>query len=428
MSERFVNYPFLATNGTSPRTQPAREGDIKNVFDFGATGNGGTDDTIALNAALNWTTGPNRGIIFFPPGNYLINSPLSLSYNGPLNINIMGSGAMSTQISCGFSGYIFDRSLGTPSNTGSMVIEKMTLFNGQNSSTGGGIRAGSCATVAVRDCDLSAAIGITTEDTPGGNTSGPITIDNCVFNAPTNTNIPGYGLICGGGATITGSDWHDIDTGIRCYGRGFFMAGGRMEHCNTAIAVGVDGNGVAQGLYGGYITSVTMEGDGTGIDLQGPAFGCYMSAGHQGHNAGNSGYPTGVQNSQYGFRLRDGNAQACTFQLFADSQFDQFAIYAGDMAARGNNTLQNCSGTQVGSPGGAGWRIPSNAYSFLFDECNIDPTWLFSQLASGANVFEGDEFTVTDSGTLSWGASYTGGGTDHALVRWNGSAWTVMAI
>jgi hypothetical protein len=60
--------------------------------EFGATGDGVTDDTTAILAA---TTAANGGIVFFPPGTYKLDE---LSLSGA-NINWWGSGAGSTIIS-----------------------------------------------------------------------------------------------------------------------------------------------------------------------------------------------------------------------------------------------------------------------------------------------------------------------------------------
>src|SRR6185437_7942329 len=42
---------------------------------YGATGDGTTDDTAAVQAAIN-AAGPTGGTVYFPPGDYLISAPL----------------------------------------------------------------------------------------------------------------------------------------------------------------------------------------------------------------------------------------------------------------------------------------------------------------------------------------------------------------
>lgn len=63
---------------------------IISVFDFGATGNGITDDTAAINTALSSMCSTNPGgTLLFPIGSYLFNPPLSVT----CPLNILGSGS-----------------------------------------------------------------------------------------------------------------------------------------------------------------------------------------------------------------------------------------------------------------------------------------------------------------------------------------------
>lgn len=58
-----------------------------NVKDFGATGNGSTDDTAAIQSALNASSSVNTGAVFFPPGIYFVSSTLTI----PGNILLYGN-------------------------------------------------------------------------------------------------------------------------------------------------------------------------------------------------------------------------------------------------------------------------------------------------------------------------------------------------
>jgi hypothetical protein len=82
----FTSYAFPASGGPIsgvspvPRTMPDRYNDVINVKDFGAKGDGVTDDTAAIiNAniyAFSLHREPLEGaILFFPPGTYRINNP-----------------------------------------------------------------------------------------------------------------------------------------------------------------------------------------------------------------------------------------------------------------------------------------------------------------------------------------------------------------
>ena len=54
-------------------------------------------------------------------------------------------------------------------------------------------------------------------------------------------------------------------------------------------------------------------------------------------------------------------------------------------------------------------------------------TNVFSALAACTSGVEGTQAPVTDSTTNTWGATITGGGSDHVLAYCDGSAWTVAA-
>lgn len=78
-----------------------------NVKNFGAFGDGVTDDTAVIQAAINDLKQNNGGILFFPPGIYMISASLSMAGNS--NITFRGSGITCTQIArvTGFSGATF---------------------------------------------------------------------------------------------------------------------------------------------------------------------------------------------------------------------------------------------------------------------------------------------------------------------------------
>jgi hypothetical protein len=86
MATRFTTYAYPASPVTyqgynlTPRTKPDRLIDFVNVKDWGATGDGVTDDTPFINNAIDYayqlgSTYAHGSIIFFPPGNYYIGSP-----------------------------------------------------------------------------------------------------------------------------------------------------------------------------------------------------------------------------------------------------------------------------------------------------------------------------------------------------------------
>lgn len=103
-----------------------------NVMDFGATGNGTTDDTAAINAAI--AAAPAGAIVYFPPGTYRISSVISitgkmLTLQGPSGFS---EGATLSQATANTGALSFDQ---TADN--STVRNLRLLGNGTQSSSSG---------------------------------------------------------------------------------------------------------------------------------------------------------------------------------------------------------------------------------------------------------------------------------------------------
>src|SRR5262249_43353547 len=115
---------------------------FKNVKEFGARGDGKSDDTAAIQAAVNHAEAPysaaNRGTIFFPPGLYRISAPIT--FEAAL-CNIAFLGAPGAKLIGGFGDAMLKRSPNSPFG-GVHVIENLILEN--NHASGKGIMLHSC--------------------------------------------------------------------------------------------------------------------------------------------------------------------------------------------------------------------------------------------------------------------------------------------
>ena len=131
------------TNGTASRPLASKLDDFVNVRDFGATGDGVTNDATAINLALSsiyCAQDDNRTYrtLYFPAGTYNIESTIYI----PTHANLVGEGAGSTIINLATAGPTYvartadsnfqvDASVGTtggdaPTN---IIVQNMTFYN-----------------------------------------------------------------------------------------------------------------------------------------------------------------------------------------------------------------------------------------------------------------------------------------------------------
>lgn len=78
---RQIYYTATGTGGTE-RTQHAKNGDTISVKDFGAKGDNSTDDTVAINAAIQAAVNAQvfSGCVYFPAGRYMVTGTIKM-YN-----------------------------------------------------------------------------------------------------------------------------------------------------------------------------------------------------------------------------------------------------------------------------------------------------------------------------------------------------------
>lgn len=77
----------------TPRSVESRLGDIISVKDYGAVGDGVTDDTAAVQAAIDDVCSSGGGTLYIPAGTYLLSDTLDVTVS---NISLMGAGKWDT--------------------------------------------------------------------------------------------------------------------------------------------------------------------------------------------------------------------------------------------------------------------------------------------------------------------------------------------
>jgi hypothetical protein len=188
----------LKDGGSTPTgaiNRPINEklADMVSVKDFGAVGDGTTDDKLAIQAALDATSGK---ILYFPAGNYIIsgsmyiNNPVHLYFDPSAVIKVIASYTYLIAFEVGYNGAV-----------NNVTIDGATFdFNNQTTSQYGiGVRILDNATnVTISNCTFKNFFQSTTNGSGGDgilirllNSSAPqnINIENCNF-----TNIGRNGI------------------------------------------------------------------------------------------------------------------------------------------------------------------------------------------------------------------------------------------
>jgi len=101
---------------------------------FGATGDGSTDDTLAIQAAINAVPG-NGGTVFLPPGTYLVSAPLQLRKG----LRLIGAGQQASVLRSNHTGD--GLRMNSPLNASTAVnvlISDLGLTNTQGAANTGG--------------------------------------------------------------------------------------------------------------------------------------------------------------------------------------------------------------------------------------------------------------------------------------------------
>jgi hypothetical protein len=288
--------------------------------DYGAAGNGTTDDTTAINNALSALNTAGGGTLFIPPNTFKITGVL----NGFSNVSVLGSGAgisIINQTSTSANGFTFNTGSG---NLNDVTIQGVTV-SGPGSGTGVGILLeGNGGSNSVVSCSLNAVsvtgfgshniqinsgVGCLIETVSSASSGGHCffinggtgnSLSNCFANGGANTqqgfqvtnasytSLTGCkALACGGGYTISGGSANVIsacgaDTIVAANsqdGSGFKISGGTVHsivgcysNINKAKAFYVTGssanatiNAVQEANPSGATASIQVDSGSTAI-------------------------------------------------------------------------------------------------------------------------------------------------------------------
>lgn len=262
-------------------------------YDYGAAGNGTTDDTTAVQNAANAVAAAGGGTLFLPPGNFKLSSALSLT--GANTVSLLGVGpgiSILTQSSTSANGITYN-----PTSLTAAAMQNLSVV-GPGSGTGIGILmeanggAGSAVSCNLENVTVSGfgshnlelvgGVGCSLDTVNSASSGGHCfflsggtgnVLENCFANG-SGTTQQGFQLTsasyatldgckafgCGGGFQITGGSANSItgcgaDTIVAANGQdgsGFKINGGTVHtlsscysNINRARAFYVTGNAVA---------------------------------------------------------------------------------------------------------------------------------------------------------------------------------------
>lgn len=146
VARNFITVPGEAFNasgaGAVERTVDDKLRDTVNVKDFGAVGDGVTDDASAIQATINSISSAGGGIVYFPEGTFKVNSTINVGSN----ITISGAGINSTIIKVGIADITTVNISASSTNVG---LENLTI-NGNRAAfpSGTGIGLGGSGNIS----------------------------------------------------------------------------------------------------------------------------------------------------------------------------------------------------------------------------------------------------------------------------------------
>lgn len=175
----------LAVTGSVGRTQHQKNNDYVSVKDFGAVGDGVTNDSAAVQAAIDWVFTQSTGHdVYVPSGTYLLNTKITIPKDTTRSFKFFGAG-QSTVFKGGasFSGELFD--VGSGVAAGGVEYEMRDFMIGAPVS-------GTCTGIKLRNCNTMRLHGIKMQLVTLGihlDACFAIRITECLFDVVTTNAI-----------------------------------------------------------------------------------------------------------------------------------------------------------------------------------------------------------------------------------------------
>lgn len=216
-----INGTGIASNASNVQYDPAGTGavatnvqaklrEIVSVKDFGATGDGSTNDTVAIQAALD----SGAGGVYFPSGNYLVSSVSARS-----NTLIYGDGQASQLTASGTGNILVISGVSGGAQIENVIVQNLSFLGLNNMNVGPigcGVIVQYAVNVTVDQCYFD-SFGPGVADTATGGAALLFYL-NCVdVTASNNTVVNGTGYLNGTDIAMYSFAGYGIVTGNRTY-------------------------------------------------------------------------------------------------------------------------------------------------------------------------------------------------------------------
>lgn len=320
--------------------------------DYGAVCNGVTDDTAALQAAIDAMTTGMR--LVFPKGTCVVSATLEF---GSKKIHVSGASnnTSGTRIIGSVNGPLLKLAPGSGSDLG-VVLEYLNVDN--THATGIAIQYENFTVGTVRNTQVKAFVGIRAAEN-----MFTLLLDNVKFTGMPGNPPGSIGLLTGGHTQILASDFSGWDEAVRASGATVNMMGCRLEVNHTALVLGKDAANTTVSLGRSFIGGNSFEANGTAIKV----YSLYNSTLSGMTVAGTIGAPDGE--SHYGLDL--GSMSDVTVQAVgASGRFDGAAIRVTGTQTR---VLFGQVATSNAIAGAKEWDVRSPLSQLLFEQTNFDP-------------------------------------------------------
>lgn len=404
------NGQILTTSGTATVWGSSAGGTnaFLNVKDFGAVGNASTDDTAAIQSAINAVSNLSTargGTVFFPPGVYLCNSGLSLTTTSNKCVKLLGAGSTGQSNAAGQGSSILKFAAGvTPGITwytnGANNFQGINIQDMEIWGLGGAASLNSEIGLQLNGCSNAYLSNVTVHDfVTGIQMNGTnATQDNYLFGVNIN-------------ACHVGLDINNVNE-VKLFGGMFLGPAGAAGTPTTGdYAIDIDNNADTFYLYG-----TSIKGWDIGVNIQddassNPANPMFFAPRFEGFNTG-----LYIGNNCHGAHVYGGN-------------YNNSAKSGPGSSGTAVSVGSGCKGTMVSISN------ILNVTTKILDNGAVNPTYLVD--GSFAPGWGSRQYYVAGTGTIT-DSTFTNAGlpvgngqiavTDNKIWSRGGGTWRSVTI